>query len=429
MTASDAGSYISLLQSQRPSTFVEQDNVQTSDLGLLTKRNIQGSDASMYVINAPYTMQQTITMTTTSSTVLVRVPIPQVDHLLLGPGKQFLSFNIVTSSTGGSFSRISQGAWTLFQVVNVYMGGTQVEKTENFGLLASIIQNAVQDAETTAGLSQILQGNVADTTARAAISSGSGTVIYLDLGAVLGTLFGTNGVYPAKYLPLLEIELQLALPQACLEIDGTVPGYVMSNLQFLWQFAKSPSLDAYWAGRKWIQLVNSFDQRVFSSTPAVSQTVPVPSSYNNALGIVSVLQSNANTFTTIGKFNTFSSNNQPSNINLTINNINLYQLPLANIGQLWFQGILPLFGPQAQTSPYWATGVTPSSTTHMVVGIGFSSQLNGANARGINTKTASNSLFQVQINFAGTLTNLQWVGWTAYLKTIEVINQQVFVNV
>lgn len=140
--------------------------------------------------------------------------------------RAYLLLDLSVSAQGGTYLRIAQGIWTLFQRWRVLYNRREIEDRFEYGRLTTILYTSLQDYNIAKKLESLYGiGSAAEREANAATLTRY--VVPLDLTSLMTTIM------PAKCLKTyIELEGYLNDPFAFFETDGTDPDYTISNIDW-----------------------------------------------------------------------------------------------------------------------------------------------------------------------------------------------------
>jgi hypothetical protein len=156
-----------------------------------------------------------------SGTNKILIKIPNANHLDFRRG--YLSFRVVATSTGGTYARIHTGIWSLFD--RLYLSQhKEIEDIRRYNLISAELFEGYANPDVASTMGQALFG--VDTQAnRETYAAGRDYAIPLLSGFLNSTW------HPMKfYGETLQLELFLADPVECMEIDGTAPTYTITEV-------------------------------------------------------------------------------------------------------------------------------------------------------------------------------------------------------
>lgn len=139
-----------------------------------------------------------------------------------------VSIDITTVGVQNNLS-FSNGIYTILSQIELRVGNQIVHQIQNAGLLYSILRKVKSDDGYHKNAGRLLFGE-GDRNERIALNSG--TVRYAIKMSLLLDLF-KHKILPVELLPELRIEIQLADPSNCIECDGTLPDYAISDVRLI----------------------------------------------------------------------------------------------------------------------------------------------------------------------------------------------------
>jgi hypothetical protein len=225
--------------------------------------------------------------------------------------RSFILVDVTLTTTGGTYKRLSQGAWTIIDRLRHKSNDAIVEERTSYNRIYSMLWQTIQDPTVEQSIGTDLLGLGTQLQRNAWGATTKRYAIPFDLG------FIRTGVMPLNAFGNVwhEIEFYLATGASCMETDGTNPSFTISNID--WHVENIVSWDgSYEQGLKEIVLSSRFNVWFQSWTTfqnAVLQTqqdLLVANRYESVNAIVTAFMNVNDLYdpTVDDKFNTFPKN-------------------------------------------------------------------------------------------------------------------------
>lgn len=165
--------------------------------------------------------QQTLS---TDKNRLIRIKLPNNAFYDLRSG--YLSASVAVAKTGGTYARIHNGAWCIFNRVRILAGATEVYDSRDYNRLFSIKWESQNDSDTAATVGMAF-GIGTQAEREAAVAGGEYTYRFpLDIGLFTASLLPFDTIQNG-----LVLELYLEDPSTIIETNGTNPIVTVSNVE------------------------------------------------------------------------------------------------------------------------------------------------------------------------------------------------------
>lgn len=202
--------------------------VDTTDSGIIhAKRtlDIERVDKILYPRDNQY-------VSTGNNVIRIDLPSENADYR-----QAALKFNAVLTTTGGTYKRIAQGAFSIFSKIRLVIGDVD-ECVENYNLLTSLqtLTTMDPDVSDTIGFNFMGLGTQAQRNAKGATVSGTEYTLPVRFPFLM------QGIFPGKKLINPQISqlgfMEFTLTSqasTCIETDGTDPIITINNIEYYYE--------------------------------------------------------------------------------------------------------------------------------------------------------------------------------------------------
>lgn len=165
------------------------------------------------------------------NTTLIRFPFPNSKPIDFRGG--FITFNITITTTGGTYKRLAQGAWSIIDKVRIVFGDME-DDINDYNRCFSFRWNTLVDpaVQSTIGYDLLGLGLQSDRNTWGASASGTQYIIPFDHGMLRKGIVPMNGLDLGRSNNNLYIEFTIGMATSFVETDGTNPIITVNNMNW-----------------------------------------------------------------------------------------------------------------------------------------------------------------------------------------------------
>lgn len=140
----------------------------------------------------------------------------------------YLSFDLTVSGATGTYARVSQGIWSIFNRLKLLSGGVELEDIREYNLFSSLLFDSYRDEDVADTIGPSCYGYAT----RAERNSFASATKNYESPLFCG--FFLTGIVPLKkFKRKLQLELYLENPSRCIETDSPTPvELTLTNIHF-----------------------------------------------------------------------------------------------------------------------------------------------------------------------------------------------------
>ncbi len=189
--------------------------------------------------------------------------------------KGYLMFDLVITTTGGTYKRLAQGAWCFINKIRIIFGSME-DEIQYYNRLYSFLWNRGVDADVqaTIGMDLLGVGTQAQRNAFGASATGTSYVVPFYHGMFRQGIIPMNALSTGTNGQLLRVEFTMDNPLNFVETDGLNPQVFLNNLR--WHYTEISSPDLAFE-REMIRLVQSGSYKIGYETWSVYQNPVITS--------------------------------------------------------------------------------------------------------------------------------------------------------